>query len=532
MYKLMIVEDDALYRRELRNIVEWERYGFSFIGEAMNGRDALEKMKQEIPDLILTDISMPEMDGIALIQTLKRDYPDLVCLVLSSYDDFAFVKDALKLGAEDYILKYTVTEEIMVSALLGIRDKLDARKKARDCEQLLTENLDKIADDYMKKALLDIPGAVQALPDLWRLLDLQGWPAGVCVICVRTGNMDMQDLQRLRGTVTQTLRPWEFFVPMEDDKIAIVLFAQHLKSRIALLEYIAGNVTRLVGELNRSGSKAYSIGVSNIRPAVELLPEAYRQAEFAQTQSFYDGAEKAYFYVNINKARKPLKLEDLREKIREDLQEAQFSLVRKELRDYIRQLNEARPQKAELQYEMLLLYDVLHCVAIEEKLDFSLLTGHRMVSERLLDGSGSLEEMGRHLSEAFERFFAEAGGKNQKGLQDSHSGNRYLERYIDRIMDFIDKNYMREISLNVLSEQMNLTPNYLCRLFRSCTGMKLTDYINRVRIEGAKKLLTTTDMKVYEVAESVGFASASYFCTVFKNITGVKVSEYKEAADI
>lgn len=528
MYKLMIVEDDALYRRELRNIVEWERYGFSFIGEAMNGKDALEKMKCEVPNLILTDISMPEMDGITLIQAIKRDYPDVMCLVLSSYDDFTFVKDALKLGAEDYILKYTVTEEIMVSTLYGIRDKLDAQKKARNCEQLLTENLDKIANDYLKKAMMDEPGAIEALPDLWQLLDLQGRPAGVCVICIKIEDLDLQSLRR---AVIQKLQPWEFFVPMENDKIAIVLFTKRQKSRISILEYIAGNVTRLVGELNCSGSKLYSIGVSDIHATVALLPEAYRQAELAQMQSFYDGAGKAYFYVNIDKAKKPLKLEDLREKIKEDLQEAQFPLVRKELRDYIRQLHEARPQKKELQYEMLLLYNVLYCAAIEEKLDFALLTGQRMVSERLLDGSGSLEDMGRRINEAFERFFAQVGGKNQKGLQNVSGGNRYLERYIDRIMEFIDKNYMREISLNVLSEQMNLTPNYLCRLFRSCTGMKLTDYINRVRIEGAKKLLTTTDMKVYEVAESVGFSSASYFCTVFKNMTGVKVSEYKEAAE-
>lgn len=531
MYKVMIVEDDALYRRELRSIVEWERYGFQLIAEAMNGRDALEKLKGAVPDLILTDISMPEMDGIALIQTLNRDYPELMCLVLSSYDDFNFVKDAMKLGAEDYILKYTVTEESLISTLLSLRDKLDARKKARERQQLLTGNMDKIVNDYMKKALLDRPGAIGKLPELWRLLRLPGKPSSVSVICILLEEPELQSLQRLRGAVVPGQWPCELFVPMENGAACLVLLTQQPKSRIALLEYVAGSVTRLVGELNRGESRLYSIGVSDSLPSVSRLPEAYRQAELARTQSFYDGAGKAYFYANINKNKKPLNLEALREKIREDLQEAQFALVRKELRDYIRQLDEARPQRAELQYEMLLLYDVLHCAAIEEKLDFSLLTGQRMVSERLLAGSGTLEAMALRLNEAFDRFFAQGGSKNQKSQQGAYSGNRYLERYIDRIMEFVDKNYMREISLNVLSEQMNLTPNYLCRLFRNCTGMKLTDYINRARIEGAKKLLLTTDMKVYEVAESVGFSSASYFCTVFKNVTGVKVSEYKDAAE-
>ena len=88
---------------------------------------------------------------------------------------------------------------------------------------------------------------------------------------------------------------------------------------------------------------------------------------------------------------------------------------------------------------------------------------------------------------------------------------------------------MKEISLEILSEEMGLTPNYLCKIFKNSTGMKLTQYINQVRVEGAKKLLKNTNMKAHEIAETVGFSSASYFSTIFKQVTGTTVSEYKDS---
>ena len=125
MYKRLIVEDDVFYRYEIRNFMDWEAYGFQVIGEAMNGKCALDCLKEEIPDLILTDISMPEMNGIELLKQVRECYPRIKCIVLSSYEYFNFVKDAMKLGASDYILKYDLKEQEIISILEKISSEIE-----------------------------------------------------------------------------------------------------------------------------------------------------------------------------------------------------------------------------------------------------------------------------------------------------------------------------------------------------------------------------------------------------------------------
>lgn len=117
MFKAMIVEDDQLYRYEIRNFIDWEKNGYTIIGEAMNGKHALQLIEQEVPDVVFTDISMPGMNGISLIREMRRSYPYIKIVVLSSYDDFCFVKDAMKLGAIDYILKHEMKKEEFCSFL-------------------------------------------------------------------------------------------------------------------------------------------------------------------------------------------------------------------------------------------------------------------------------------------------------------------------------------------------------------------------------------------------------------------------------
>lgn len=137
MYQILIVDDDQNYRYAIRSILDWDTLGFAVKDEAINGRQALRKLKEESFDLVITDMSMPLMNGVELIKEAKALFPDLVFLALSAYDDFEFVKESMKSGAADYILKYEMNEEEFRSVICNIKERLDKRRKEGKVREFL-----------------------------------------------------------------------------------------------------------------------------------------------------------------------------------------------------------------------------------------------------------------------------------------------------------------------------------------------------------------------------------------------------------
>jgi two-component system response regulator YesN len=125
------VEDNAVYRYAVRTILDWPAHGFELAAEAVNGKQALQVLERERFDLILTDVSMPEMNGIDLIKAVKYSAPETVVVMLSSYDDFQFVKDSMKLGAEDYLLKHDLEPESLARILSQVRERLLSEENSR-----------------------------------------------------------------------------------------------------------------------------------------------------------------------------------------------------------------------------------------------------------------------------------------------------------------------------------------------------------------------------------------------------------------
>lgn len=149
----MIVEDDAMYRYAVRSIIDWEAHGYRIVGEAINGEQAVSLIQEKKPNIVLTDIRMPKMNGIELIQYLRREYPEIKIVVLSAYDDFEFVKEALKLGAEDYLLKYDLGRDAVLTLMSQISDKISRESNDSAKMKLLRQNMNRLTDDFIKKIL-------------------------------------------------------------------------------------------------------------------------------------------------------------------------------------------------------------------------------------------------------------------------------------------------------------------------------------------------------------------------------------------
>lgn len=172
MWKVLLVDDDQNYRYAVKEIIEWEEFGFQITDEAINGSQAVRKVRSQNFDLVITDMSMPLMSGVEFIKEVKKAFPDLIIVALSAYDDFHFVKESLKEGAIDYILKYDMTEANVREVILCVKDMLMARRKEQEKQGIL-QNVS-IQNTEIKRALVYLNEQYQSNLTLQTVSDYVG----------------------------------------------------------------------------------------------------------------------------------------------------------------------------------------------------------------------------------------------------------------------------------------------------------------------------------------------------------------------
>ena len=176
--KIMIVEDEPILRQGLEILGDWEKNGLHLIGSASNGEEALARMETECPDIIITDIMMPVMDGIALIERVKEIFPRTELIVLSNYSDFQYVKQAMKAGASDYLLKAQIDFDSLMGVVNKIRDTIDHRKQTDGAEH--EEEGERHA--FFKRLLFDASMEEEEAADHIRRLGIS-WKGSDYVVC-------------------------------------------------------------------------------------------------------------------------------------------------------------------------------------------------------------------------------------------------------------------------------------------------------------------------------------------------------------
>lgn len=520
MYKIMVVEDDRFYRYEIVNYLKWEDYDFTICSEAINGRTAMEQMDEKNPDIIFTDISMPEMNGIELIRQVREKYPDIIIVVLSSYSDFSFVKEAMKLGAMDYILKHSVRPNEMLELLGRIHKEADLRREKKKKDTFFAANFSAVSDKYFRRYLLDEYKPEDMVP-FWESVGWSKKPKNLTLLLLKLSQGKNQVHRKIRHALEQILDESEFIVSMNEDEIVILFSLANEISELRILEYVVRRVSavyRVITELDIHG---FSIGISDIEWDMSRIHVLYNQAELAQALCIYNGYDKAFFYSNVRVQTDSLDIKNSVEEITNMLHEGQICTARNQFHRIIEEFRKRQPEKSELQNYFFRLMHIFYRVAIAEKIDLSDILGVQVITEKWCSTFKTLHDMEKVIDQALDEIEKRYGQKIGK--------QQVSSRQVQMIMNYIEKNYMNEISLDILSEEFCLTPNYLCKVFKNSTGIKLTQYINQVRITGAKKLIRQTNLHSHEIAEMVGFSSPSYYSTIFKQVTGMTVSEYKNS---
>lgn len=516
MIRIMIVEDDLLFRRQMRTMLDWNALDMSICAECSDGREALRRITHDVPDLVLTDISMPRMNGIELIAAIKAEYPKVRVIALSSHDDFLFVKDALKLGADDYILKQDIATGMdqFVRVLEEAKERIKPGKAGNaDGEHQLI--LEAIMLRILDGSLTNRADIQRKLNRLMVFFPFERYVTAVivardarAVIDIRKGERmpwqpDGMAAHAFRREIISLTEPaaqsrMSFMI---DDHTGVCLFnVKGIFSQSRIHNMLRSTFAHAFG--NRF---AYSIGLSLQVEGVNAFAQSCIQARSAAEDGFLY-AEQAIAVYQESDA----------EKLPEDV----AVLLAQEAPLCQEEQPEAWVQKlVQAVYGCRLRMPVFHQFAdrLEEILR------ERAGSRQMADITGysrfPLHLMAKsHSAQVLAQFIAQC--VLQVVVVDEVLAIQTKNNHVKLAIEYINAYYATPCGLQEVARVLNINSNYLSNLFKQETGMRFMEYVNNVRIAHAKRLMIDRDMHIYEVAHACGFQNVEYFSRLYKGKMG------------
>lgn len=523
MLKILIVDDEALVRAGIRVLLDWEKYGFEIIGEASDGEEAWQAILSLRPDILLTDIRMPKMDGIELLQKIKRHNLSVFSVILSCFDDFDLVREAMKLGARDYIRKLSVTPEAILNILNEIRPQVltskenmssSATVKTEDLKYLLVKKLiDRSYSDASQVSNIIQNLGFSICLDSYELILFRIFKKNKCD--ENNSRTSQQSSEMLFHLCNQTCRLFENCeLSSFDNGRLLIINSGNTPSTVIC--------TRLEEVLKNYTNARFFFGISNPACGFSRFSDATSQA--------IDSLETAFFYQ-----RNCLRFRDLTPLVSSDLytpQEEQLlfdSLIAWNTIDtynilskILNHLKERYYTRAECSEFCIGLLGIFTRVARDLGLSFSDILYEKPPVTDVIKQQPSLESLISAMHSFAEIFIS--------GISEAHQ-SRYRSE-ISMIRDYIHNHYAENIDLNSAAKMVNISPSHLSALFKKETGQNFSSYLIEFRMQIAKRLLANSDICIYEIAELTGYSGASYFGKAFKKQFGISPEEFRKTRTI
>ncbi|MBM7568493.1 response regulator transcription factor [Paenibacillus sacheonensis] len=561
MLKLMIVDDELWIREGLRQTVDWTAHGIEWIGEAEDGRAALALLEKNVPDIVISDIRMPSMDGMELLEEAKRRGIDTKVILISGFSDFFYAQKAVKLGAFDYILK-----PIEEQALLDIVDRCAAeirkQRQAFNRMEALTDLVRESVPLAKQKHLelcLSRPTAAHELQPVWKALGIDLDPERLVVLSAVVHDWGERGLNEsgcalLRYALGNLME--EIFTeaglralacPLNEHEMAdAALMVSSCRTRPDRLAPDAGGEQIFV-VADRAVKRALqvlgiriSIGVSGPGERNQLF-FAFREALTYNAHYFIHGASRVYGPTAEGYAAAPPPFAASGAK-QAAPDEAAQAAAKSEVLDTawtnrmihaMMLLDEKRLSSLLDEQTKLLREWVKQSSALAVRTEMNLYIGLLLTKwQELCKGKEHFKPLAVTHQMKLQLYRCPLREWKQTVMnaflvKNPSSIGLGQKRSIDKALRYIHDNFHLGISLNNVAETIYLNPSYFSRMFHEEVGEPLSKYLIRIRISKAKELLEQTSLKIYEIADLVGYKDFRHFVKTFKDWEGMTPAQYR-----
>ncbi|MCQ6561208.1 response regulator transcription factor [Paenibacillus mendelii] len=570
MIKLMVVDDELWIREGLKRTIDWRALGIQFIGDAEDGWKALELIESNVPDIIISDIKMPAMDGMELIEEMKRRGLDSKVIFISGFSDFVYAQKAVKLGAFDYILKpieENVLLEIIERCIHEIRQKREADLRLEELSGHVRESLPLAKQKHLEMCLSH-PIAEYELQTKWDALRIDLDPSRLTVLSAvvhEWGEREMNEngcslMRYALGNLMEEIMSAEgvrsVACPLQDNDFAdVALIATPWEQEGSSCEDFYRCEKRVIEDAQQVLGIQISIGVSSIRDRTQLS-FSFKEALTRSVSYLIDGPGRVHG-----------------EACKDNHSVGSGSAADRLPTAHMNYLSSSMGQAGSVaggvplpsikadSLDSALSNRILHAMKLMDADKLSdLLDEQTRLLQELIKHAPVLAvrcEMNMHIgillfkwqelcqTKEFSKPYAITYQRklqlyrcsisdwkrmimNTFLMKDTGTSSSFAQkRTIETALRYIHENYHLGISLNHVAETIFLNPSYFSRVFHAEVGEPLSRYLIRIRISKAKELLEQTPLKVYEVADRVGYRDFRHFVKTFKEWEGMTPAQYR-----
>jgi two-component system response regulator YesN len=525
---LIIIDDIPSIVEGLTEQIPWEEHNISIVGSCLNGEQGMELTKQGMPDIVLTDIRMPMLDGIDMARSILEFHPACKLIFMTGFSDFEYAKTAVRMGAFDFISKPFSMDEVLEAVLKAKEVVLSERERRQRLGQLqdkVKESMPLLRQEYFK-LLLHYQTTEEEISRRWDFLQLD-LEQNNLVVMIAEINQFMDKSQSIpvsevelvhfavNNILEETVHSCTKGVVIRESttRFVIIYNMKSTDSLESLADACHDNIARFA-------KMSISIGVGSAASSVRDLPMSYRQAATALSYHFYTGSGGVIRYSDISNYEMSVPRYPAEEE--KDMVAAVFlgneELALKVLDRWYEQVLSYRPLPHP-RYQTYVLFELASVLlrSLMEKVPFEeLATLEWMLRDQQSKDTSSMEEAYQLI-----RHICREGCRLISSRQTTEA-----QRLIDHALKFIEENWNAELTVGQCAAHVFLSSSYFASLFKKVTGKSFSQYVAGLKMDNAKQLLIE-GRSVQEVATALGYEDRRNFSDMFKKFSGMTPSEYR-----
>ena len=494
IFNVLLADDDYLILQNLQKLIDWNKCGFRIIGTASNGKEAVKLIKKEHPAVLITDVIMPVMNGLELVSQVRKDYPDIKILMLSSYDEFDYVKQAIAAGVTDYILKSEINPISFSSKISQIYGQLSSERfitSAATSQELSI---------YFESG--ETPVSQNPTHALYKLYTKRYQFFIFSQSCCFETDVN----HIIEHWKSSAIALYSIVREIEELKNADILFTwKHYCIAGIPLETSCNSRRNLVDTFSRKA--LYNVNSLAAHPCT--LFYAHKPLTPPELRNFFILNQNIFQYYSYFPEQKPLLFSFLENNGPKTLPKNSF--------DFHLLSNSSEHLEEDI---LSMKHFLSHC--LEQKNAYALSTFYINFSTHCQENAISYFQTPEYylkwIFNTYENYLKKS----------SNQSNQNLNNATAMAIDFIQKNFSNcNLSVADISSHVSLSEGRLGVLFKSDTGKTINEYVTDTRIKNAEYLLTNTTMKIYEISDQCGYKSSQYFSQIFYQKTGKRPIDFR-----
>jgi len=528
MFKVVVIDDENIIRRGIVNLINWNELECEVIAEFSNGLDTVNYLKNNQVDIVVSDIKMPGMSGIQLAEYIYNNNIQTKMIILTAYSDFEYAKQAIKFKVFDFVVKNGFAKELpeaIKKAVATIKKEREESSKLITVQRSVYENINDVKEKFILEYLLGYSEDINEIKRKFESLNIM-LDKFIVITCEIMADEHPEFVNNIHVEIKKNISlGFEGFyhISLIVDKeliTTVVSLKENSNNTVNLFKDLCNNILFMINEFLNINVR---FGISSVHDRPDELAKAYQESRTALTYIF-DENQKISIYSEHNSGQKCVNevcVNKYVEKIVNSLENSNISMAKSVLEQMFNKYISNNFPIEDIKVSSLAICTSCFMLLSTYMAEDDMHIEYAETTYKRINQCKFVNRLYEIVKESIQYVF---GAMN--------TNVSIQKQIVNDVNNYIIKNYNKKITLNEIASKLHISRSYLSRLYKKEQGETIINFLNKTRIEMAKKLLKKTTLRISEVANEVGFDDPAYFTHVFIKYTGSSPKDYRENKSI